>query len=159
MQKEALEAQQRKSLTSHAPVNYRGVDAIFRTYSLEGTTSKERSIYINEAHRASYSTVLTGPPNLEQANMFSKVVACAVHFLHNDALIVAIHIGNRRVSRILVDSGGSVNILYVDALDRMEDTLEMARTMINPQTRSNLYGFDGMRLDLPARSRSRSVPI
>ena len=52
-------------------------------------------------------------------------------------------IDNCRVSKILVDRGSTVNILYGGFLDRMEVTMEIARAMINPQTRSHLYGFDG----------------
>ena len=63
---------------------------------------------------------------------FSEADACAVHFLHNDILFVPMHIGNCRVSRILVDNESSVNILYGGALDRMEDTPEVAQAMINP---------------------------
>jgi len=40
-----------------------------------------------------------------------------VHFSHNDALVVAIHISCCKVSMILVDGGSSVNILYGHALD------------------------------------------
>ena len=67
----------------------------------------------------------------------------AVHFPHNDALVITMHISNCRMSKILVDCGSSINILYGGALDIMEDTLEAARAMINSQTQSNLYGFDG----------------
>jgi len=44
---------------------------------------------------------------------------------------------------ILVDGGSSVNILYDHALDRIDDTPELARKLIIPQTQSLLYGFDG----------------
>jgi len=54
-----------------------------------------------------------------------------VHFLHNDALVVMVHIGCCKVSKILVDRGSSVNILYDHALDRMEDIPEQARKLIN----------------------------
>ena len=57
-------------------------------------------------------------------------------------VIVTMNIDNYRVSKILVDSGNSVNVLYWSALDRMEDTPKIALTMIYPQTQSNLYGFD-----------------
>jgi len=66
-----------------------------------------------------------------------------VHFPHNNALIITMLIGNRRVPKILVDWGNSVYILYWGALSRMEDILETARTMISPQTKSHLYGFEG----------------
>ena len=65
--------------------------------------------------------------------MFSEANACAVHFSQNDALTVTMHIDNYRVSRILVDRGSSINILYGGVLDRMEDTLEAARAVIIPQ--------------------------
>jgi len=58
--------------------------------------------------------------------MFLKANACAVYFLHNNALIVTMHISNCRVSKILVESESNINILYGGALDRIEDTLEMA---------------------------------
>jgi len=52
------------------------------------------------------------------------------------------HISCCRMSKILVDGGRNVNILYEHALDRMEDTPELARKRILPQTQSLLYGFD-----------------
>jgi len=49
-----------------------------------------------------------------------------MHFCHNDALVVTAHIGCYKVSKILVDGGSSVNILYSHALDRMDDAPELA---------------------------------
>ena len=66
-----------------------------------------------------------------------------MYFLHNDTLILTMIISNCRVSKVLVDGGSSVNILYEGALDGMENTSETTRAMINPQTQSPLYGFDG----------------
>jgi len=65
------------------------------------------------------------------------------HFPHNDALIVTMIIDNCQVSKVLVDGGNSVNILYGGTLDRMEDTSETARAMINSQNQSHLFEFDG----------------
>ena len=65
-----------------------------------------------------------------------------MHFSHNDALVVTVHINCCRVSKILVE-GGSVNITYDHALDRIEDTFKLARKLIIPQTQLLLYGFDG----------------
>ena len=75
--------------------------------------------------------VLTGPPLIPTKPIVEKD-AYAVHFPHNDALNVTMHIDNYRVSKMLVDNGSSVNILHGGALDRMEDTLKMVRAMINP---------------------------
>jgi len=43
------------------------------------------------------------------------------------------------MSKILVDRGSSVNILYEHALDQMEDTPELAQKIILP---SLLYGLN-----------------
>jgi len=42
-----------------------------------------------------------------------------------------------------VDWESNVNILYGNVLDRIEDTPELVRKLINPQTQSLLYSFDG----------------
>jgi len=57
--------------------------------------------------------VLSGPP-LAPSNpiSFSDFDASAVHFSHNDDLIIIMLIGNCRVSKILVNGGSSVNVLY-----------------------------------------------
>ena len=114
------------------------MNAIFSTSSIEGATTKEKAIYVNEVRRDNYPTILTSPPSSPGRPVYSYVV----HFPH-DALIVTMHIGCCQMSTILVDRGSSVSILYKHALDRMEDTLELARKMILPQTQSLLYGFDG----------------
>ena len=71
---------------------------------------------------------------------FSKEDTCAIHFPHNDTLVVAIHISCCKVSKILVDKESSVNILYGHALDRMENTPELAQKMIIPQTQHFTIG-------------------
>ena len=55
---------------------------------------------------------------------FSEEDAYSMHFSHNDALVMMVHIGYCKLSKILVDGGSSINILYGHALDRMENTLE-----------------------------------
>ena len=71
---------------------------------------------------------------------FSDADIMAVHFPHNDALIINIIIGNCRVSKVLVDEGSFVNILYGGAPNRMEGTQDITRAMIT-QTPSHQYGF------------------
>ena len=92
-------------------IQYREVDTIFGASSIEDTTLRERAIYIKEARRRKYTTVLTGPPLVSSRPIsFSNSDALAVLFLHNDALIVTMLIDNCQVSKVLVDRGSSVNI-------------------------------------------------
>ena len=86
-----------------------------------------------------------------------------MHFPYNDTLIVTMLIGNCRVSKVLVNRGSFVNILYRGAhilyrgaLDRMEDSQEAARVLINCQTQSHLYGFDGNEMRSPG---TISLPV
>jgi len=74
---------------------------------------------------------------------FSEEDSYAVHFPHNDALVVTTQIRSSKVSKILVDGGNSINILYGHALDRMENTPKLARKLIIPRIQLLLYGFDG----------------
>ena len=67
---------------------------------------------------------LTVPLAPSKPVSFSESDASTLHFLHNDALIITMPIGSCRVSKILVDGGSFVNILYEGALDRMDDTPE-----------------------------------
>ena len=89
---------------------------------------KERAIYVNMARRM----VLAGSPStLSRPITFSDTDAHTVLFPHNDAMVVAMHIGNCRVSKILVDTRRSVHILYGAALNRIENTPKVAWAMIN----------------------------
>ena len=59
MQKRASEAQQPGNIASHALISYKKVEAIFGASPLEGTTLKKKDIYIDEARKTNYPTVLT----------------------------------------------------------------------------------------------------
>ena len=61
LQKEIFEDQQQRNPASNALVIYRETGVIFGASPLEGTTSREKAIYI-EARRSNYPTVLIGPP-------------------------------------------------------------------------------------------------
>ena len=78
--------------TGSALIEYKEVNAIFETSLIEGTRTKERVIYVNEARKNNYPTTLTSPPSpLGRPIYFSEKDAYIVHFLHNDALTM--HIG------------------------------------------------------------------
>ena len=98
--------------------------------------------------------VLTGPLSTPSRSItYFDTDAHAVLFPHNDTLVVTMHIENCRVSKILVDAGSSVNILYGGALDRM-DTLEMARAISTRKPSLICTGLTATRLNRPAQSRS-----
>jgi len=78
--------------------------------------------------------------------------AYIVHFPHNDALVMTIYIDYCKVLKIPVDGGSSVKILYGHALDRIEDTLELAQKMVIPQTHSLLMDSTEAKPILPEQS-------
>jgi len=79
---------------------------------LECRHTKKITIYVNEAQRNNYLTIVTRPlTSPGKPIFFSEEDANFVHFSHNDALVVTVHIGCCKVSKILVDG---VNILYSD---------------------------------------------
>ena len=63
---------------------------------------------------------------------------------------MTVHVGCCKVSKIQIDGGSSVNILYGHTLNRMEDTPEQGRKMINPRTQSLLYDFDESKARSPS---------
>jgi len=70
---------------------------------------KQRAIYVNMTRRM----VLLDPPLTSSRPItFSDADTHVILFPHNDALVVTMHIGNCRVSKIPIDVGSSVNILY-----------------------------------------------
>jgi len=87
-------------------VQYKKVNTIFENSLVEGTTTKERTIYINEARRDNHLTIVTRPPiSPGRPVFFSGEDAYSVHFSHNDALVMTVHIDCYKVSKILVDWG------------------------------------------------------
>lgn len=124
-----------KGQATQALFHYRELNAIFGFSLIEGTTVKERAIYVNMARRM----VLTGPPlTLTRLITFSDANTDVVLFPHNDALVVSMHIEKCECPRSSSTPAATSKILYGGSLDRMEDTLEMACTMINPQIWSYL---------------------
>jgi len=61
-----------------------------------------------------------------------------MHFPHNDAFVVTVHISCCNVSKILGDRGSSVNILYDHALDRMDDTPSWTKNWSSPNPVTSL---------------------
>ena len=51
--------------------------------------------------------------------VFTEDEARAVHYPHNDSLVVIILVTKKKICRILVDSSSSVDIMTLDAFDKM----------------------------------------
>ena len=61
-----------------------------------------------------------------------------MHHLHVDALVIITRVANINVHRLLVDDGGTVNIIYLDEYKR----IGLTESELNPTT-SPLYAFAG----------------
>ena len=87
-------------------VQYMEVNAILGNSPVEGTTTKEGTIYINETRRDNYMKIVTHlTTSSGMPVFFLEKDAYFVHFPHNDALVVTVHINCCKVSKILVDGG------------------------------------------------------
>ena len=74
-------------------VQYWEVYAIFGNSPIEGTTTKEMTIYVNEAHMDNHPTIVTCPSTSPgRPVFFSEEDSYVMHFPHNDTLVVTTHI-------------------------------------------------------------------
>ena len=101
-------------MASHALISYKEVEAIFSACPLEGATSKKKAIYINEARRIKYPTVLTSPP-LAPSKPISFSSSCSsatIECLKSWSMDEALSTSNSEASR--QDGGHSRNCLGND---------------------------------------------
>ncbi|XP_024014251.1 uncharacterized protein LOC112088194 [Eutrema salsugineum] len=83
------------------------------------------------------------PPTSEQANddltkRDREVDAEGVDMPHNDLLVIELRIADCEVSRILIDTGSSVDLIFKETLDKMELANHHLKASVKPLT-----GFDG----------------
>ncbi|XP_024007240.1 uncharacterized protein LOC112083446 [Eutrema salsugineum] len=69
---------------------------------------------------------------------FTEADTEGVDMPHNDPLVVELRIADCEVSRILVDTGSSVDLIFKETLDKMELTNHYLKSSVKP-----LMGFDG----------------
>ena len=84
---------------------------------------------------------------------FLEEDARRLHHLHDDALIVSVHVGDYNVHRMLVNNSSSTNILYYLAFQQMG----IDRVRLIP-TNAPLVGFGGTRV-LPLGAITLSVTV
>lgn len=120
----------KKGSTPSPAGTYKTVSAIFDATLVEGLTTRERKIYVNQVREGTHwESAITHPPlSPTEPIAFSNEDVCGVFFPHNGAFVISIPIGNYKIARVLINTGSSVNIMYGGMLDQMEDTREAART-------------------------------
>jgi hypothetical protein len=64
-------------------------------------------------------------------------------FPHTDGMVVTIHIDRWDVTKIIIDNGSQVEILFLTALEKMGYDRKQLREPMKP-----LYGFGGKRIEL-----------
>jgi hypothetical protein len=63
-------------------------------------------------------------------------------FLHTDAMVITVHIDRWDVTKILIDNGSQVKILFLTTFDKMGFDQKQLRELSKP-----LYGFGGKRIE------------
>ncbi|XP_024019620.1 uncharacterized protein LOC112091070 [Morus notabilis] len=102
------------------------IRTIFGGPYLGGSSRRAQKEYAREANEKFSQRIMNvsgreaKAARYEEAEItFSEADAKGVHFSQSDALVVEAMIRNHTVCRILVDNGSSVDILYLDCLDKI----------------------------------------
>ncbi|XP_024030056.1 uncharacterized protein LOC112094131 [Morus notabilis] len=121
------------------------IRTIFGGPYLGSTSHRAHKEYAREAKDKLNQRVMSVSGRKAKATIFEEIEITfseadpnGVHFPQSDALVVEAMIRNQTVCHILVDNGSSVDILYVDCLDKMG--IPRARLQNSTQP---LYGFTG----------------
>ncbi|XP_024010481.1 uncharacterized protein LOC112085494 [Eutrema salsugineum] len=92
------------------------------------------------SRQAANAPKLPHDPSKGTPLIFTEADTIGLHKPHNDALVVELLLDDVEVSRILIDTGSSVNIIFKDALDQLDIPSDKIEPFIEPLT-----GFDGER--------------
>jgi hypothetical protein len=63
-------------------------------------------------------------------------------FPHTDTMVITIHIDRWDVTRILIDNGSQVEVLFLSTFDKMGYDKKQLKELTKP-----LYGFGGKRIE------------
>ncbi|XP_024014816.1 uncharacterized protein LOC112088742 [Eutrema salsugineum] len=122
---------------NHAPKARKRVNMIMG--AIETCSYSVRAIKEYSRQAASAPKVPQDPPKGTPL-VFIEANTIGLHKPHNDALVVELLLDDVEVSRILVDTGSSVNIIFKEALDQLDLSSDRIEPFIEPLT-----GFDGER--------------
>ncbi|XP_024016831.1 uncharacterized protein LOC112090237 [Eutrema salsugineum] len=122
---------------NHAPKARKRVNMIMG--AIEACSYSVRAIKEYSREAASAPKAPHDPPKGTPL-VFTEADTIRLHKPHNDALVVELLLNDVEVSRILVDTGSSVNVIFKEALDQLELASDRIEPFIEPIT-----GFDGER--------------
>ncbi|XP_024010916.1 uncharacterized protein LOC112086238 [Eutrema salsugineum] len=122
---------------NHAPKARKRVNMIMG--AIEACSYSVRAIKEYSRQAASAPKAPHDPPKGTPL-VFTEADTIGLHKPHNDALVVELLLDDVKVSRILVDTGSSVNVIFKEALDQLELASDRIEPFIEPLT-----GFDGER--------------
>ncbi|XP_024009618.1 uncharacterized protein LOC112084614 [Eutrema salsugineum] len=122
---------------NHAPKARKRVNMIMG--AIEACSYSVRAIKEYSRQAATAPKLLHDPPKGTPL-IFTEADTIGLHKPHNDALVVKLLLDDVEVSRILIDTCSSVNIIFKDALDQLDIPSDKIEPFIEPLT-----GFDGER--------------
>jgi hypothetical protein len=73
---------------------------------------------------------------------FSVADVDLASFPHTDTMVITIHIDRWDVTRILIDNGSQVEVLFLSTFDKMGYDKKQLKELTKP-----LYGFGGKRIE------------
>ena len=84
--------------------------------TIAGSSKKAHKTYLRMVHIVQLTSSVPKMPRIDNPTIkFSKDATWRLHYLHDNALVVSLQIGDYNMHRVLVDNGNSADILYYPA--------------------------------------------
>ena len=111
--------------------------------TIGGSSNQDRKRYARESHNQPSVYSVAQASRSHPVIAFTEEDAEGLHLPHADPLVIHIQLGTKIVKRVLVDTGASVDILYMDAFEQ----LGMSLSMLRPYP-GKLVTFSGEEIDV-----------